>query len=76
MNLVVQYKKAVIVLHIKKGDQLVRRGRGHPVTNDKQRVRVLKLTIFRLTLCSIVKFKLLVMQYEHNMKSPTVFYAG
>ena len=44
---------------------------------DKQRVRVFKLTIFRLTLCSIAKFELLVMQYEHNMKAPIalVFYA-
>jgi hypothetical protein len=32
MNLIVRYKKGVFVLHIKKGDQLVRRGRGHPVT--------------------------------------------
>ena len=32
---------------------------------DKQRVRVFKLTIFKLTLCSIAKFELLVMQYEH-----------
>ena len=41
-----------------------------------KRVRVFKLTIFRLTLCSITKFELLVMQYEHNMKSPAalVFY--
>ena len=36
---------------------------------DKQRVRVFKLTIFKLTLCSIAKFELLVMQYEHNMKA-------
>jgi hypothetical protein len=36
---------------------------------DKQRVRVFKLTIFKLTLCSIAKFKLFVMQYEHNMKA-------
>ena len=44
---------------------------------DKQRVRVLKLTIFKLTLCSITKFEILVMQYEHNMKAPAalVFYA-
>ena len=32
-------------------------------------VRVFKLTIFKLTLCSIAKFELLVMQYEHNMKA-------
>ena len=31
---------------------------------DKQSVRVFKLTKFKLTLCSIIKFKLLVMQYE------------
>ena len=36
---------------------------------DKQRVRVFKLTIFKLTLCSIAKFELLVMQYEHNIKA-------
>ena len=29
---------------------------------DKQRVRVFKLTIFKLILCSITKFELLVMQ--------------
>ena len=32
-NLVVRWKKGVIVLHLKKGVQLVRRGRGHLVTN-------------------------------------------
>ena len=31
---------------------------------DKQSVRV-----FKLTLCSIAKFELFVMQYEHNMKA-------
>ena len=36
---------------------------------DKQRVRVFKLTIFKLTLCSIAKLELLVMQYEHDMKA-------
>ena len=36
---------------------------------DKQNVRVFKLTKFKLTLCSIAKFELLVMQYEHNMKA-------
>ena len=36
---------------------------------DKQMVSVFKLTIFKLTLCSIVKLELLVMQYEHNMKA-------
>ena len=35
---------------------------------DKQRVRVFKLTLFKLILCSIAKFELLDMQYEHNMK--------
>ena len=36
---------------------------------DIQRVRVFKLTKFKLTLCSIAKFELLIMQYEHNMKA-------
>ena len=36
---------------------------------DKQSIRVFKLIKFKLTLCSIPKFELLVMQYEHNMKA-------
>ena len=59
----------VVVFHLEKGKQWVLRGRGHSITIDKQRVRVFKLTIFKLTLCSIAKFELLVMQYEHNMKA-------
>ena len=75
MNLVVRYKKGVIVLHIKKGVSWCGVGGAILLQNDKQRVRVFKLTIFRLTLCSIAKFELFVMQYEHNMKSPVAFYA-
>ena len=34
---------------------------------DKKSVRVFKLTKFKLTLCSIAKFKLLVMQYVGDL---------
>ena len=48
----------VIVLHLKNGCCV---GGTILLQMDKQRVRVFKLTIFKLTLCSIAKFKLLVM---------------
>ena len=76
MNLVVWYKKGVVVLHIKKGYSWCGVGGAILLQNDKQRVRVFKLTILKLTLCSIAKIELLVIQYEHNIKSPVVFYAG
>ena len=59
----------VIVLHLKKGYNWCYVGRAILLEIDKQSVRVFKLTIFKLTLCSIAKFELLVMQYEHNMKA-------
>ena len=62
----------VVVLHLKKGYNWCGVGGAILLQIDKQRVRV-----FKLTLCSIAKFELLVMQYEHNMKAPAalVFYA-
>ena len=46
------------------GVQRMLRGRVILLQIDKQRVRVFKLTIFKLALCSIAKFELLVMQYN------------
>ena len=77
-NLIVRWKKGVVVPTSRRGYSWCGMGGAILLQIDKQRVRVFKLTIFRLTLCSIAKFELLVMQYEHNIKSPIalVFYAG
>ena len=52
----------VVVLHLKKGYNWYCVGGVILLQIDKQMVRVFKLTIFKLTLRSIVKFELLVMQ--------------
>ena len=52
----------VVVLHLKKGYNGCYVGGAILLQIDKQRVREFKLRIFKLTLCSIVKFELLFMQ--------------
>ena len=61
----------VIVLHLKKGYNWCCVGGAIPVQIDKQRVRtnMMNNTILKLTLSSIAKFELHVMQQEHNMKA-------
>ena len=63
------YSVRLIVLHLKKGYNECCVGGAILLQIDKQRVRVFKLIIFKLTLCSIAKLELLVMQYEHDMKA-------
>ena len=55
----------VVILHLKKGVQLVLR-----IQINKQRVRVFKLIIFKLTLCSIAKFELLCMDLLPSSSLP------
>ena len=52
----------LVVLHLKKEYNGCCVGGAILLQIDKQRVRVFKLTIFKLSLCSIIKFELLVMQ--------------
>ena len=61
----------VVILHLKMGYNGCCMGGAILVQIDKQKVRtnMMNNTILKLTLSSIAKFKLHVMQHEHNMKA-------